>query len=287
MAFEFHWSEEKHTFDFFTCLFCLLSLNMVSSVIDRMFKSMDELYKKVIFVHLLCAWMAAFLRLMFTVSINTLSSNGTLMVVLALLKYIEVVFRHLGMATNLVMVCMYAFAIYESSKGRTGLLERAPMALFGVYIFYGLYPIFHLGVEARLDVDRTYMLWTNTSSYKDVQKGVNGLLLVFWLLTQVAALVLTGLARFKYGCVMHHSPKLYRMYLSFFQLMVSFAIFNMPSAVASIVSNLSGISKGFEVTENLLGWKTLQGAIDSFLIYNLFFKQKDSAEQQNSYSQHK
>jgi hypothetical protein len=275
MTFEFRWSEEKHTPDFFSMMFCLVSLNLLSSVLDRVFKTMDELFKKVIFIHLLCAWMAAFLRLMFTISINTLSSESILMTVLAVLKYVEVTFRNLGMASNLVMTAMYGYALHEASEGRTGYISRAPISLFVVYLFYGLYSIFHLGITARLEVDRTYMLWTNTSRYSEANRYIQLTLMVFWLLIQLMAVLFSFMARFKYGNVLHHSPKLYKMYMSFFQLMISFAIFNLPSAIATVVSDISPFDN-FSVTESLLGWKTLQGAVDSLIIYNLFFKQKDN-----------
>jgi hypothetical protein len=248
---------------------------MVSSVIDRLFNAMDELYKKIIFVHLLCAWCMAFFRLMFAISINTISVEATLMNALACLKYLEVIFRNLAMATNFVMVYMYAFTIHAASKGEDRHLSKTPRWLCGVYVFFGLFSVFQMGISAKLEVSRTYMVWNGTNSYKAVQQVIMGILIVFWLCTQLAAIVLAILARFKYSGLMHYNPKLFRMNMTFFQLMMSFTLFNLPSAFTSIVDIVTANGVATHVFETVLSWKSLQGAMDAVIVYNMFFKQRD------------
>jgi hypothetical protein len=278
MTFTFEYDDGRKTHELFIGVFSVLSMSLVSSVIDRLCKRMDSLYQRVIFLHLLCGWMLAFLRLLIGLVINTLTNQETTGVVLLLCKYLELSFRYLGMGTHLVMVWMYAMSIYQGAKGSVWYPRTIPGAVYIVWAVFWLYPIFSIGVSAQVSVSRMYVLVNNRSSYRVAARVTDGVVLGLWASSQLSAIVLSLVAFFRFRGVLHHSPRMIRMSMALFQIMLSFALFNLPYSIYKIAAIASPRIASDDLTDILLGLKTVQGCLDAVLIYNLFFKQKDSLQ---------
>jgi hypothetical protein len=260
-------NETRQTEDFVICALSLVSVNLVSMVLERVYRRMNVFYLRLIFVHLLCSWVAAFMRLVIGIAVNSLSSHVGVVV----LKVIENWFRFIAMATNLVMVWLYAYSLYK--QGKNCYPSRAPWGIYVVYAFFGVYPFFQVGLDIHMSISRSYALVGNAGSYRVAAGIFNVVLNTLWCLSQFLAVGLSLVARFKFGGVLHHSPQVLRMSMALFQLMHSFALFNLPYVLYILISHMFPVK--FDALDILLGWKTFQGAADALIIYFLFLKQSD------------
>jgi hypothetical protein len=265
-----NYTERKEDADFFVCFLSLASLNLISSVIFRVYRIMNSFYKKIVFFHLLFTSVSALTKLMYAVSINGIREQEGMNILLIGLKWTEIIFRRLSIGTMLGMVAVFVQLIYCTCKDQTMNL-RMGKAVFGVILVLCLSMAVWVILDTdHLDVSRTYAVASVSHTTKLALSIFNAASVLFLTI----ALCYIGYMWRTYGDLFRKSQSMVKISTAYLQLIVSFYVFNLPFFIYIGLTAFNVTDP--RIMQRLVGWKVLQGAVDAIIVYSLFFKKVDT-----------
>jgi signal transduction histidine kinase len=198
----------------------------------------------------------------FLVIVTTSHTSPHFLLGCIVIKFIEILLRWTGVATNLVMVLIYGYILHSCGNTQkiSMVLMRKIAAL--VIIFFLVNPCYSFAFTYRMLISRSYVTIYSASLNKKM-------LTIIALCIQVVSILFIAYTWRKSNAILSQNSKLRQIGRGFSYLLVSFAIFNVPWFMWQLDSNPK-----FTGHHIIYHWKYVEGIVNSIIIYNMFLKQK-------------